>query len=510
MRSNVASAVGLVVGLIGLVGSAAAAAPADGWVVWQSTREEGRPEVYRARADGSQVVRLTTAGGFRPLGAPDGRWVSYGDSAGVVHVVRPDGSGPQTLVMGWPVTWLHDNGGLLIAEGADFYVHDPETKQKQLLFSHSDFPAFVGTTFQPNSVTQDSRYMLLGSHLYMNGYTGSNGSFTSGFSAVMVDLLARDKVYFIGNGCWPFTPPQGNQVFHICGEGGEGCRSYPDIMRLDLADLATRGSYQPEVSHPDPDWGHEYNPRVSTDNQWMVYMTSTGCHEGFDCDYEIFLHRLGAGAEAADARHRVTMNPAFDGYPDMYVGPLWQPATGARLLLTPNRHTMYTIAGALAGGLSGVRQVKVKHGGAGAPGSTLTAQTEVTSGQDWLRVTATADGFEVGLREGAALTRGRHQGVVTVTAAGLAPVSFPVTLMADDSFPAPPDLPPEVSDGGVPGDGPVSDGAASDVPMGTPPADDGCGCDLGDRGGAPAGTTAAIVLLALALARAAGRRQRRR
>jgi hypothetical protein len=191
----------------------------------------------------------------------------------------------------------------------------------------------------------------------------------------------------------------------------------------------------------------------------------------------------------------------------MYVGPLWQPATGPRLLLTPNRHTMYAIAGALAGGLSGVRQVKVKNGGGGTMGP---VQTEVTVGQDWLRVTATADGFEVGLRDGAALTRGRHQGAVTVTAAGLAPVSFPVTLVADDSFPAPPDLPPEASDAGVPGDGPVSDGAVGDGPTGTPPADDGCGCDLGDRGGTPAGSTAAIVLLALALARAAGRRQRRR
>ena len=97
-------------------------------------------------------------------------------------------------------------------------------------------------------------------------------------------------------------------------------------------------------------------------------------------------------------------------------------------------------------------------------------------------MTATADGFEVGLREGAALTRGRHQGAVTVTAAGLAPVRFPVTLVADDSFPAPPDLPPEASDAGVPGDGPVSDGGAGDGPTGTPPADDGCGCDWGTRG----------------------------
>ena len=504
MRVNVAS-VGLVLGLVGLAGSAEATAPADGWVVWQSTREDGRGEVYRARADGSQVVRLTTTGGGRSLWSPDGRWVAYGDGM-AAHIVRPDGSGREPLSTGFPVAWLHDNGGLLVAEGADFFVYDPETKQKQLMFNHGDFPAFTGTTFQPNSVTQDNRYMLLGSHLYQNGYTGTNGSFTSGFSAVMVDLLAQDKVYFIGNGCWPFTPPQGNQVFHICGEGGEGCRSYPDIMRLDLTDLDSRNSYQPEVSHPDPDWGHEYNPRVSTDGQWIVYMTSTGCHEGHDCDYEIFMHRVGVGEGDADARHRVTLNPAFDGYPDMYVGPLWQPAAEPRLLLTPNRHTMYAIAGALAGGLSGVRPVKVKNGGGGTMGP---VQTVVASGQGWLRVTATGDGFEVGLRDGAALTRGRHQGAVTVTVAGLAPVSFPVTRVADDSVPPPPDLPPETPDGGA-GDGPAADRGAGDGPIATQPPDDGCGCDVGGRGGPPAGSIATLAMLALALAHAASRRRHRR
>jgi hypothetical protein len=269
-------------------------------------------------------------------------------------------------------------------------------------------------------------------------------------------------------------------------------------MRLDLADLATRSSYQPEVSHPDPDWGHEYNPRVSTDNQWIVYMTSTGCHEGADCDYEIFMHRVGAADGGADARHRVTTNTAFDGYPDMYVGPLWQPSAEPRLLLTPSRHTMYTIAGALAGGFSGVRKVKVKNDGGGTMGA---VSTQVASGQDWLRVTATDDGFEVGLREGAALTRGRHQGTITVTAAGLAPVSFPVTLLADDSFPPPPDLPPEAADAGAP-DGPAADGGT----VAPPPSDDGCGCDLGGRGGTPAGWTAALLLIALLLRRGVARR----
>jgi hypothetical protein len=453
-----------------------AAAPADGWIVWQSTREDGRAEVYRARADGTEVLRLSREGGGRSLWSPDGRWVAFMDSVGVSHVVRPDGTGTRMIATGFPVTWLHDGGGLLVAEGADFALYDPETRDRQLMFSHGDFPAFAGTTFQPNSITHDNRYLLVGSHLFMNGYTGQNGSFRAGFAAVLVDLLAKDKVYFLGSGCWPFTPPSGDLVFHVC---GEGCPSYPDIMRMDMKDLATRSSYQPEISHPDPDWGHEYNPRVSNDNQWISYMTSTGCHEGYDCDYEIFIHRLGAGVED---RQRVTTNPAFDGYPDMYVGPLWTPQPQPRLLLTPARHTIFALAGGAPGAMNGARAVKVKNQGGGMMGA---HQAEVTAGADWLQVTTAADGFQVALRPDAALTRGRHEGAVTVTAEGLsAPTRFPVTLIADDSYPPGPDAAADAA-----GDGPDA-GAAADAPAGggrSPSDGTGCGC----RVGAGAGTRAA-------------------
>ena len=35
----------------------------DGYVIWQSNRQDSRFEVYRARADGSSVTRLTKSGG---------------------------------------------------------------------------------------------------------------------------------------------------------------------------------------------------------------------------------------------------------------------------------------------------------------------------------------------------------------------------------------------------------------------------------------------------------------
>jgi hypothetical protein len=491
----------LLFSLLALPAPSSAQPPADGWVIWQSTREEGRSELYIGRADGSEVKRLTRSGAHRVLWAPDGRWIAYTDEATGVYLIRPDGSETTHLSpAGWPAFWLHDNGGLVVGIGTEYHRFDPETKEKQLLFAQADFPAVAGTTFIPNSMTHDNRYLLVGSHLYMNGYTGANGSFKSGFSAVMLDLVQKDKVYFVGSGCWPFTPPQGDMVYHIC---GEGCPAYPDIMRLDLKDRDTRASYTVEVSYPDADWGHEYNPRVSTDGKWIVYMTSTGCHDGLGCDYEVFMHQLGTGPSE---RIRVTNNPTFDGYPDMYVGPAWKKSAGPHLLVTPRLVTLHAAAGAVTPG----QVVAVKNDGAGGALGTLRV-TAVEPQAPWLALTTTPTSFTAGVGGGAALFRGRHQTVVTVVAEGIPGVSLevPVTLIADDSYPAAP--PP---DAGQAATTPPPDASAADAaaPAGTdaPTAgrgDSGCGCHVG---GPPSSGLTALAACVLPLGIAGLRRLRRR
>jgi Tol biopolymer transport system component len=81
---------------------ASAVPPADGWLVWQSNRLDARSEVYRAHADGTEVVRLTKTGGLLPLWAPDGRWIAYHDEANTGYLMRPDGSDVRTLTAGPP------------------------------------------------------------------------------------------------------------------------------------------------------------------------------------------------------------------------------------------------------------------------------------------------------------------------------------------------------------------------------------------------------------------------
>jgi MYXO-CTERM domain-containing protein len=454
---------------LSLVPTARAEVPADGWVVWQSIRQDGRFEIYRAKADGTDVTRMTTTGAGKPMWSPDGRWLSYLDPAGAVYLMRPDGSGQHNVappsLYGF---WLHDNSGLVVNDGAQYFLMDPETEQKTPLFNQADFPQFGGTTFQPNAMTHDNRYLLLGSHLYDFGYTGANGSFKGGFSAVAVDLLHKDKTYYIGNGCWPFSPPQGDLVFHICND----CPQHPDIYRLSMADIATRSSYLPEKAAPDTDWGHEYNPRVSTDNKWVVYMTSTGCHDGVSCDYDIFLHRLGADALE---RSRVTNEPTFDGYPDMYVGPLWKAPAGPELFTRPSRITGFASATALPP----AQMVKIKNGGGGSLGPLKVAIEPLVP---WLALSAgpTALTLEI-KREG--LMAGRNQTTVTISSEGVPGMTtVPIVINADESFPAGPDAgaPADAAAGDVaPGDAATAPdaGVAADGPAAT--GDGGCDCAVG-------------------------------
>jgi len=460
--------------------------PPDGWILWQSTRLDSQQDTYRARADGSEVTRMTTQGTHMAQWSPDGRWIAFSDETGV-SLMRPDGSEVQPISAGAGLAfWLHDDSGVVVeSPGGTFVLIDPDTKEHATLFQSSDFPAFAGTSFQPNSMTHDNRYLLLGSHLYGNGYTGANGSFKSEYSALVIDLAAKDRVYFFGTGCWPFTPPDGDLIFHVCGENG-GCPTFPDIYRLHLADLDSRSSYQAEMAHPDPDWGHEYNPRISTDGKWMTYMATTGCHAG-GCDYEIFLHRLGAGS---DDRARVTESPTFDGYPHMYVGPFWQKSPGPRLVLTPSQLT-FTATGAAA---PEPRSIKIKNDGGGTLG---TVHASVDPPVPWLAVAVVDGALTVRVLADHGLSRGSQRATVSAALDGSTspPLTVPVTVLADDSFPAP--SPPDAA---------ATDAAPGSAAPSSSSSSGGCHCSSGARGRIPAGP---VLVLGVALA-ALRRRQRSR
>jgi MYXO-CTERM domain-containing protein len=202
-----------------------------------------------------------------------------------------------------------------------------------------------------------------------------------------------------------------------------------------------------------------------------VYMASTGCHQGSDCDYDIWLHEIGAGS---DNRVRIIESPGFDGYPQLHVGAMWQPSAEPRLLVTPSRVTFL----ATTGGALTPQTLAIKNDGAGTLGA---ATAMADPGATWLDVKQEGTTITLSVREGTVITRGNRCTNLTIDVPGAqgSPVVVPVTLFGDETFPG--------SDAGVPdasvdflADGGMSMVADASVEPGTPVAHDASGafdCD---------------------------------
>ena len=309
--------------LVMLVGAPThASTPGNGWVVWASNRKDSRHEIYLMKSDGTGVKRMTFNGGKFPGWSPDAKWIAYTNASdSSTHVLRWTGSGDKKVCDGDFKFWMWDGSGLVCRVVDDFYLVNPDTGTKKLLFKKTDFSAVASKALNPGGITADGRWLLSHSDIYRTGYAGSNGTFKAYHAAVVLDFQNKSKIYFFGDGCEPTAPPSGSLIYHVC--GGGPCTTFPDPYRMNLNDLSTRSSYAPEIAHADADWGHEYFPRVSNDNTWLAYGATTGCHDHNTCDYEIYIHKLGAGSSD---RTRITTDASNDQWPHLWVGTL--PAVG--------------------------------------------------------------------------------------------------------------------------------------------------------------------------------------
>lgn len=262
---------------------------------------------------------------------------------------------------------------------------------------------------------------------YRNGYSGTNGTFNAHNSVVLLDTEDPGKIWFVGEGCEPTTPPSGGLIYHICG-GGDCAATQPDVYRMNLADRQSRSSYSAEISYEDTNWGHEYFPRVSTDGQWLTYGASSGnpaCHSHDTCDYEIHLHQLGA---SSTSRIRLTTDGGNDQWAHLYVGELWQGA-GPSLALQPTSLSFNAVAG---GADPAARSVEVRNTGGG------TLETvQIGTTQTWLEVTRSGSGNGQSLSvqpRVADLTVGNHNATVevSVVSADGSPKSLSVTIEVRD------------------------------------------------------------------------------
>ncbi len=311
--------------------------PAEGWVVWASNRLDGLHEIYLMSATGRDdvdVTRLTFGGGKMPIWSPDGRWIAYHHTSdNTSHVTRWDKSEDKEIFRGPPLFWMFDNSGVVCRDGDDFFLVEPDFMETTMLFSKGDFPQLASSTMDPGGITADGRWLLAHTRLFRDGFTADNGSYKWGDSAVILDLTDPDRLYFFGPGCEPTAAPTGDQIYHVCGDFSI-CPTGPDLYQMNVNDFFSRTSYAPVVALPRSLFGHEYFPRVSTDNRWLVYGATDGCHDHENCNYEIFIHPLDGGISE---RVRITFNSRNDQWPHLFVGPLLNPESLSQLQLSQER-----------------------------------------------------------------------------------------------------------------------------------------------------------------------------
>lgn len=80
--------------------------------------------------------------------------------------------------------------------------------------------------------------------------------------------------------------------------------------------------YDPETGKAKPwldlpgEFSHEYFPKLSNNEKYLVFAASKGGHEHDSADYEIFLWQVGTPAETAT---RLTYHTGNDNWPDVYL-----------------------------------------------------------------------------------------------------------------------------------------------------------------------------------------------
>lgn len=108
----------------------------DGTKLLFVSDRDGDPDIYLAKADGSDVIQLTDQPGYDggPFFSPDGNWITYRTDRQEehllqIHVMRADGSADTAVTSGRGVRWApywHPTRPWLIWTGAD---HSDPTKR---------------------------------------------------------------------------------------------------------------------------------------------------------------------------------------------------------------------------------------------------------------------------------------------------------------------------------------------------------------------------------------------
>ncbi|HWN44689.1 MAG TPA: hypothetical protein VNW71_20875, partial [Thermoanaerobaculia bacterium] len=287
--------------------------PGRGFVVWESNRS-GRWRLWIQDLDGSTPRQLTPDEDDRihccPHIAPDGSalaWLSLDPGpdrypeeraeAGVLRLIRPDGSGLRELA---PRARAYGEHRAAIWHGP-----------RELLYIDGE-----GYTVRLSLDTGEDERLLSRPHRNSGWLIGPSLTHAvDGLPAFSLYDPRRREVTEVQafGGCQPFFSADGRWGYWVAGAGGP-------LYKIELKTRAVSqllGKSDPRMPGAQ---GYLYFPMLSSDQTLLAFAASDGGHDHWAADYDIHLVETDPELlEIAGRPVRIAPHPGVDRFPDVYV-----------------------------------------------------------------------------------------------------------------------------------------------------------------------------------------------
>jgi len=280
----------------------------EGFVVWSSNRA-GTHDIYKMTLPDKEIIRLTDHPhvDYHPRISPDGKKVVFARSRepGVSHRNQLDwdvilldletGKERQLAEYGNFPTWSPNGDAVHYQYRIEqFAEHELDSGEQKILFHGGMGHLKKGVGLQTPNLRPDGGKMAV----------------TLRYKQHLIGTVDRQgRIQPIADGCQLTWSPEGDFLYFV---------DYGGRMK-NAVYVYKPGGADPRLWFDMPgEFSHEYFPKLSHDERWLVFGASRGekAHEHDQADFENFIWQVGTPIETAT---RLTFNEANDNYPDIFL-----------------------------------------------------------------------------------------------------------------------------------------------------------------------------------------------
>ena len=277
-----------------------------GFIVWSSNRF-GNHDILKMELPDQKITQLTSHPHteYYPRVSPDGKfvvfarshipWVSQRNQAPWDVILLDLETGEERLLAknGNTPTWSADGKKVYFQRNLiEFTEIDVKSGKEKLIYKSGEGDISHKTILQTPHLSPDGQQMsvTLRGAQHRIGITDLEGKFKE-----------------IADGCQLTWNKDGEFLYFVDYGGKQKNAIY---IYEPAEDKKTLWLDLPG------EFSHEYFPKLSVEEDYLIFASSTGGHEHDSADYEIFLWQVGTPVESAT---RLTFHTGNDNWPDVFI-----------------------------------------------------------------------------------------------------------------------------------------------------------------------------------------------